>query len=200
MTVRDFSTRSHPDFSDRSEFNIQTGLVKPVLSAEGLPIYIENNPNSQITDASSFAQWFKDVKGVNYTRRFKIHLEKMSDNTLNFLDYNFFPLNRIEGWGNEGLTRNFGFTLEIRSHFMFKAGQTFRIEADDDTWVFINNQLVIDLGGVHGSARKSVALDTIGKSLGLEEGSIYSLDIFHAERSPPESMLGLKLNLCLVDS
>jgi hypothetical protein len=45
-------------------------------------------------------------------------------------------------------------------------------------WVFINNKLVVDLGGVHGEQTKSINLDT----LNLTEGQTYDFDIFFAER------------------
>lgn len=49
---------------------------------------------------------------------------------------------------------------------------------DDDVWVFINNKLAVDLGGIHGPVSESINLD----SLEIVVGETYPIKIFHAER------------------
>jgi len=44
--------------------------------------------------------------------------------------------------------------------------------------VFIDNKLVVDLGGIHDIGTQNVALDT----LNLTDGTTYPLDFFFAER------------------
>ena len=48
--------------------------------------------------------------------------------------------------------------------------------------MFINDQLAIDLGGLHSELTDSVALDDIADEFGIEVGNTYPLDLFHAER------------------
>jgi fibro-slime domain-containing protein len=51
---------------------------------------------------------------------------------------------------------------------------------DDDTWIFVNNQLVLDMGGVNWFAHEQYMLDSV--ALGLEDGKIYTVKWFHAQR------------------
>ncbi len=63
--------------------------------------------------------------------------------------------------------RNFNFCVESHGTFSYVKGQKFQISGDDDIWVFINDKLVIDRGGVHPPASDSVLLDTMGLNQGI---------------------------------
>jgi fibro-slime domain-containing protein len=68
--------------------------------------------------------------------------------------------------------------MEIHTLFTYKGGETFEFRGDDDVFVFINKKRVINLGGVHGPETASVAVDSLGLTIGQE----YPLDFFSAER------------------
>ena len=61
---------------------------------------------------------------------------------------------------------------------------TYSMGSDDDSWLFIDGQLVLDLGGVH-------AMSYTNYDLFLDEGH-HTIDIFFAERHTVES--GFQLN------
>jgi fibro-slime domain-containing protein len=89
----------------------------------------------------------------------------------------FFPLDD-KGYGTEGKPHNYGFCFELHNVFTYTGGESYWFQGDDDVWVFINDQLVIDLGGVHGPADGTVYLD----QLGLTVGNSYNFDFFFCER------------------
>jgi fibro-slime domain-containing protein len=89
----------------------------------------------------------------------------------------FFPLDG-QGYGNDNNGHNFGFCFELHTEFTYQTGQVFSFAGDDDVWVFINDELAIDLGGTHVISSASVDLDT----LGLTVGTTYDLDGFFCER------------------
>ena len=107
-----------------------------------------------------------------------------------------FPVDEL-GFGHEGsvdqfgASHNFHFTTEIQTVFEYEAGQVFTFTGDDDVWVFIDGQLVIDLGGLHLPLSATVNLD----DLGLTTGEFYRMAIFHAERRTEESHFRIDTNI-----
>ncbi|MHC4428051.1 MAG: fibro-slime domain-containing protein [Planctomycetota bacterium] len=161
-----------------------------------------------IESAESFAAWYQDVIGVNMSAPLTLVLHRQPDGIYLF-DNNqdpyyqdlggFFPI-EDQLLGNPGGSpdRNFHFTFEIHGTFVYEAdaGQIFRFIGDDDIWVFIDGQLVIDLGGVHSSKEQFVDLSR----LDLNDGDTYRLDFFFAERHRTESNFRIMTNLLLQTS
>lgn len=183
--IRDFQaanvTGGHPDF----EYKIagDANITTTTIGDNGKPVY-GSHPNGTATthDQAAFDQWFNDDKSVN--RSFVIGLKLVDrDGVRSFQSDTFFPLDNA-GYGNTaGQSHNFHFTTEIRTSFTYSGGETFKFIGDDDVFVYINGQRVIDLGGVHNAKTAEVRLDT----LGLTPGNVYPILIFQAERHTYES-------------
>ncbi len=88
---------------------------------------------------------------------------------------------------------NFSFAMKIQATFQYVPGQYFEFNGDDDVWVFIDNKLVVDIGGQHKKIKKSVDLD----KLGLEEDSTYNFHIFYAERKREASNFMMRTSIDL---
>jgi len=166
--------------------------------------YVEAS-DAMITSQESFAQWYADVPGMNLSRQVNLVLVRNAETGKYVFDSSaqdpwssrggFFPVDG-ELYGNQGSTgHNFGFTTEIATEFLYNssANDTFTFSGDDDVWVFINGQLVIDLGGVHGRQTQMVELSR----LGLVDGQIYPLKIYHAERHTNQSNFQMETTLVL---
>ena len=169
---------------------------------------LETQDGGACKDAASFAQWWRDVPGMNLSKPLSLTLTRASNsNVYTFNDQNdtlykarggFFPING-ELWGNSGGSTpntNFHFTFELDTTFIYKrgTGQVFTFIGDDDVFVFIDGKCVIDLGGVHSAVSQSVDLD---KLPWLVDGQRYPLKFFFAERHRTQSNFRIETTLSL---
>jgi fibro-slime domain-containing protein len=102
-----------------------------------------------------------------------------------------------KGFGNEpeGYNHNYSFTMELHSYFTYRQGLRFEFLGDDDVWAFVDNHLVLDLGGIHTAQAGTVDMDSIGPLLGLVDGEVYQFDFFYAERHVTNSRIKITTNM-----
>jgi len=123
------------------------------------------------------------------------------------LDTRGFVAAGQEALADVNCSHNVSFTSETHFWFEYQGGEAFEFSGDDDMWVFVNGHLAIDLSGLHGSQTASFVLgaDADGDgpglpdgiatvttarlpfpptvNLGIQQGGVYEIVMFHAERN-----------------
>eukprot|EP00127_Corallochytrium_limacisporum_P002427 Clim_evm68s119 gene=Clim_evmTU68s119 len=225
------NSKRHPDCEDI--ICTETGLVENTLSADGTP-----TPSalpgacSLIKSADSWHGWYHDVSIDDHGTLGNVRVEgfvplELQADGRTYI-YNSAPLGDRGGFwplDNRGIDdhqseydHNYCFTTHIRTTFTYRGDEVFQFHGDDDVWVYVNNGLVVDIGGVHRAICKYICMsydnvctgpadcnkvdrsgnnfvDTLIRSLVV--GETYNFDMFHAERHTTQSNFYLSTTLAL---
>ncbi|MEM1330997.1 MAG: fibro-slime domain-containing protein [Planctomycetota bacterium] len=191
------------EFRDSSGNPINPRLYDPALGDSAGSL--EERSDNRIYSAEGFKHWYNDVPGVNVTKVVPLELRLIPGTSTYVFDSaqdqpyksigGFFPING-EGYGNYSGGKNFHFTTEVATEFVYRRGEgfNFKFTGDDDVWVFVDGKLVIDMGSLHSRKEQHLDLDRLEW---LEDGKVYSLHVFHAERRTSQSNFRIQTTLQL---
>lgn len=210
-------------WSDCGYYNkdVEQGLVEYDLGEDHLPVFKAGEllSNRGIGDAE---RWFKAVDGKSASYIGAIKMEYVAAGAVfSFTRDEFYPLDEAEFSKGDVVNKdghNHLFTMGFAVPFtvLGSGEESFEVEADDDTFVFVGDKLAIDMGGIHDTM--------IGKFVIQDNGEVYAASgdeelaytgirltkdddsivrIFHADRDAEDSVFNMKfagMNLTIVDT
>lgn len=197
-TVRDF----HADGAnfEGAITGLRTGAVATTLSGSAPTLTASGATHISNTGAGAFDNWYTRATDLT-SHAITLNETAPGSGVYAYSTGAFFP---IDGqiYGNEGNSHNYHFTYAISATFGYiqGAGQKFRFSGDDDVWVFFDDLLGIDLGGVHGTETGEVNLDTLFNANGGRASGNYSFSFFFAERHLVGSNFSIETSLVLQDN
>jgi len=191
-------------------------IVTDTLGSDHKPVY-KNTPSPLTTHGqAAFEQWYNTVDGINIMQEIPMTLTKNANGTYSYDSRSagsplspgggFFPIDDgskyATSFGNQGKSHNYSFTVEIHTVFTYNGGETFHFSGDDDVFVYINNRLVINLGGIHSREPYDLSMDSLTvygtqEAIPLTKDQTYPLDFFYAERHVVDSNLLITTSLGL---
>ena len=133
------------------------------LRKDGSKLYLGNGNNGQGTTAGTTDDRSCNVDSASKTQ------DKDGNKTVS-TDYGFFPFNETATSKNAN-TYNYGYGAKLEIPFTLTSDGTvkdndnksvpirFYFSGDDDVWVFIDNKLVLDIGGAHGKVSGVLEFD-----------------------------------------
>ena len=195
---------------------IEQGIVSFKLSDDYLPVAEggEMLSNRGLTDMT---RWFDEVEGKSKSYNGVLKMNYRSNGAeFAFYKEEFYPLDEAEFSRGDYVNtdgHNHLFTMNFAVPFvaLLSGEEGFEIVADDDTFVYVGDELAIDMGGIHDAAMGRLLIHKDGEvyaGVGNEELAFTGITvegkessivrIFHADRDASDSTLrmvfrGMKL-------
>ena len=200
---------------------IEKGLVEYELGEDHLPLFKAGNLTSN-RGLGDTGRWFAAVDGKSASYVGALKMEYTAEGaSFAFVRDEFYPLDDAkfsdsDVVNNDGHNHLFTMAFAVPFTVLSSGEESFEVEADDDTFVFVGDKLAIDLGGVHDTVSGRFVIHDDGEvyassgeeelaftGIRLNKGDGSMVRIFHADRDADDSVFNVKfaeMNLTIVDT
>lgn len=172
---------------------IEAGIVDYALDETGIPVAVGGTAlTNRGVKGENFDRWWNEVEGKS-TRHADNLVLNYDENGFYYENEDFHPVESEL------------FTMEMAVKLVpVKDGrERFKIAADDDTWVYVDGRLVLDMGGVHEATEAEFTINEAGEISaateyedfvysGVTVGETAEVKIFHANRNSGESVFKVR--------
>lgn len=179
-----------------SQVNFNSAIYAPKLFNNDKDITVKG-----LTNIDNYKLNFSR-RGDTYTLTKVLNEKGENANTSYTGSSNFFPLNHASSVKNNGedrenRTNNVYFGM--RYDFTFTLGDyngplNYTFNGDDDLWVFLDGQLVLDDGGIHGAIEKTVNIkEKLGSN--TDKSAVHQITVLYMERGGNESNCAMNFTI-----
>ena len=199
---------------------VEQGLVSYELNEQYLPVSMSGMlmPNRGL----DMIRWYSAVEGKSEGYAGTLGLQYNSyDAEFIYEEDNFYPLDEVEFSTGDVVNKdghNHLFTMNFAVPFTVLASgnERFSITADDDTFVYVDDKLVIDMGGIHHAITGEFVVQESGEvyagidgenmaysGVSVKAGEGAMIRIFHADRDSKKSVFDMRIvgmNLSVIDT
>lgn len=189
---------------------VEEGIIERELNEKYLPVGRGGNltPNKGVAD---MGRWFNEVenKSKEYGGVLKMNYNA-ERSEFEYHNPEFYPLDGMEFGLDDAVNvdgHNHLFTMSFAVPFvaLYSGEEEVEISADDDTFVFVGKDLVVDMGGIHNATTKVIRIEKNGdicvgerndemvfSGVNIKEKRNSILRVFHADRDSDGSEFSIK--------
>lgn len=192
---------------------VEEGTVDYFLGTDGLPVA---NGGKLLANRgiSQMQRWWTAVVGKSSEHTGTLRLKyNAAEAEFSYEANEFYPVDKLtfsdgDGVNADGHNHLFTMKVDVPMEVSAKGNEEFEIVTDDDTYVYVNDRLALDMGGIHAKevgrfsiTREGEVHTGVGEEMELaysgitvKRGDKAIIRIFHADRdSGTGSTLSMKL-------
>lgn len=178
---------------------VKKGLVQDTLAFDAAKG--KKYPRRGAVDDCSgeIEKWFDpaESRAVSCGNLFLRNIGDTSRPVWKFDEPAFFPVDDISSQriyappGGPNRSNDYAYCMEINAGLDYRGGETLKFRGDDDLWVFLDNRLALDQGGIHFAREETISLDTLPFLRG-KLGRSLDLDVYYCSRQPATAVFGME--------